>query len=84
MSNISMCPVKLDENWRAERLAFLKAAVKEFKTEDFGTPETGNTLTVDFGKAPRCGKPETYPIKGAHPRVLFNEKDIPGIRAAIE
>ena len=69
---------------RAERLEFLKRAVGEFNTSDFGSPETGCTLTVNFGPAPRNGKPETYPKAGAHPRVLFNADDIPGIKAAIE
>ena len=69
---------------RTERLEFLKRAVGEFNTCDFGSPETGNTLTVDFGTAPRNGKPETYPKAGAHPRVLFNADDIPGIKAAFE
>ena len=69
---------------RGERLDFLKRAVGEFNTSDFGSPETGCTLTVDFGPAPRNGKPETYPKAGAHPRVLFNADDIPGIKATIE
>ena len=78
MKNAPNCaPVATNTPERIERLAFLKKAVGEFKTEDFGTPETGNTLTVDFGRAPRNGKPETYPEKGAHPRVLFNKNDIP-------
>ena len=69
---------------RVERLEFLKKAVREFNTPDFGSEQTGDTLTRDFGRAPRNGRPETYPIKGAHPRVLFNASDIPGIKAAIE
>lgn len=85
MNNAPNCaPVATNTPERIERLAFLKKAVGEFKTEDFGTPETGYTLTVDFGRAPRNGKPETYPEKGAHPRVLFNAKDIPGVRETIE
>ena len=84
MNNAPNCaPVATNTPERIERLAFLKKAVAEFKTEDFGTPETGYTLTVDFGKAPRGGKPETYPEKGAHPRVLFNKNDIPGIKATV-
>ena len=81
---IKKVPVPTDTPERKSRLTFLKAAVKEFKTEDFGTPETGSTLTVDFGRAPKGGKPEAYPKKGAHPRVIFNEKDIPGIAANVE
>ena len=77
-------PVATDTPERTSRLEFLKKAVHEFKAEDFGTPETGSTLTADFGKAPKGGKPEAYPQKGAHPRVLFNEKDIPGIAANVE
>ena len=85
MSNAqSRVPVATDTPERVERLAFLKKAVREFKTEDFGTPETGNILTVDFGKAPRNGKPETYPKRGAHPRVLFNENDVSAIRSCVE
>ena len=77
-------PVATNTPERIARLEFLKKAVGEFKTEDFGTPETGNTLTVDFGKAPKGGKPEAYPKKGAHPRVLFNENDIPFIAKTVE
>ena len=84
MSERYKIPVSADTPERLERLEFLKRAVGEFNTEDFGTPETGYTLTVDFGKAPKNGKPETYPEKGAHPRVLFNQKDIPFVKESIE
>ena len=77
-------PVATNTPERIKRLAFLKEAVKGFAAEDFGTPETGCVLTADFGKAPKGGKPEAYPKKGAHPRVLFNENDIPFIRESIE
>ena len=61
MNNAPNCaPVATNTPERIERLAFLKKAVGEFKTEDFGTPETGYTLTVDFGRAPRNGKPDTF------------------------
>ena len=69
---------------RGERLDFLKRAVRDFRTEDFGSEETGNTLTVDFGRAPRNGKPETYPKAHSHPRVLFCAEDIAGVKAALE
>lgn len=82
-SNTVFSPSVYSEG-RGERLEFLKKAVREFNTEDFGSPETGYTLTREFGTAPRNGRPETYPKAGAHPRVLFNSEDIPGVKAAIE
>ena len=59
-------PVATDTPERIARLEYLIKAIKEFKTEDFGTPETGSTLTADFGKAPKGGKPEpsVSPILG--------------------
>jgi heparin/heparan-sulfate lyase len=77
-------PVATNTPERLARLEYIKGAIGEFQTEDFGTPETGCVLTADFGKAPKGGKPEAYPKKGAHPRVLFNEADIPFIAEAVE
>lgn len=69
---------------RAQKVEALKNKINtEFNTPDFGTPETGNTLTTDFGSA-SSGSPAYYPTAGEHPRVLFTEDDIPAIKASIE
>lgn len=62
---------------KAERLDFLKEAVKNFDTADFG-----DELTTDFGKADTS--PTAYPTAGEHPRILFTKDQIPEIRARLE
>ena len=72
---------------KAERMAlrveYLKGEIAKFNTDDFGTAETGSTLTTDFGSA-TSGSPDYYPTSGSHPRVLFTSEDIPLVRENIE
>ncbi|MBE6561198.1 MAG: DUF4962 domain-containing protein [Ruminococcaceae bacterium] len=66
---------KLEE--RKALLAEVKAELAQKKVEDFGgevtvlTDESGNSMPV-------------YPKKGQHPRLLFTEKEIPAILAALD
>ncbi|MBP5610697.1 MAG: heparinase II/III family protein [Clostridia bacterium] len=56
----------------------LKNRIAAFAPADFG----GETVTSDLSAA--AGKtypaPPVFPVRGGHPRVLFNRRDIPGIR----
>ena len=59
----------------------LKRKIAAFSPLDFGGEEVTADLFASSEKT--YPAPPVRPEKGRHPRVLFNENDVPGIRAAL-
>ena len=64
-----------------DQISALQAEIASFSTSSFGT----GSITTNLAAAANVSyeKPLTNPKVGQHPRVLFNESDIAGIKRAI-
>ena len=78
--DVSRCEERA-QIFKEDRLDYIAAELLKFNTADFGTAETGSTLTKNFGLS--VTSPVAYP-KSEHPRVLFTAADVPAIRAKLE
>ena len=61
-------------------VAYWQNAAAQYTNSNFGT----GSITTNLGKGTTFNYLEVNPTVGQHPRVLFNENDIPGIRTALE
>ena len=57
-----------------------QTAAAQYSNSDFGN----GSITENLGKGTSYNYLAVNPTKGQHPRVLFNESNIPGIRTALE
>ena len=62
------------------KVAQWQTAAAQYSNSDFGS----GSITTNLGKGTNYGYLDVNPTVGQHPRVLFNENDIPGIREALE
>ena len=60
-------------------VAYWQNAAAQYTNSNFGT----GSITANLGKGTSFNYLDVNPTVGQHPRVLFNENDIPGIQAAL-
>ncbi|MBP5610380.1 MAG: heparinase II/III family protein, partial [Clostridia bacterium] len=73
--------VAVDVDAYETEVAYWQNAAAQYSNSDFAQ---SGSITQNLGKGTSFNYLDVNPTVGQHPRVLFNENDIPGIRTALE